>query len=373
MVKRVNNLTAEQQSRMAGWAKRWIDIGLSCEPADWPLAEEGVRGCYAAAKLTPPRVIIHVGSPLVAVMAGSIADSLLRREDNPVRSAVRSEVGSAVRSAVRSEVGSAVGSAVDSAVYSAVDSEIYSAVRSEVRSAVDSAVRSAVGSAWHNYRGGNLWAAWYAGVSFYRDICGLESETLKAFAEEEKIVLSAGWTWLGESVCMISDRPAQISRDDRGRLHATAGPAIAWRDGWSLYFWHGTRVPAKIIEQPGNITAAEINGEHNVEVRRCMIDRIGSGRYIQLMNGEVLDNSRWGILYRCRRPGDSDMLIVEVTDAAPGENGEAKKAWLRVHPENRILNPDSTLGEPQALTALAAVAAGYGMTAAQYEKLAVRT
>ena len=81
---------------------------------------------------------------------------------------------------------------------------------------------------------------------------------------------------------MVCDRPALIQREQmaqRGwgshRLHCADGPAIAWRDGYALYFWHGVRVPQDVIEQPELITAQRILGETNAEIRRVMLERMG--------------------------------------------------------------------------------------------------
>jgi phage baseplate assembly protein W len=152
--KRVDKLTEKERAQMAGWAEKWIAIGLSTEPADRPLFDAGVRACYRHSGLAEPKLVVWCPNPLVVALAGPIAHAILAQRENPdsavdsaVRSAVRSAVDSAVRSAVRSAVDSAVGSAVGSAVRSAVGSAVRSAVDSAVGSAVGSAVRSAVGSA----------------------------------------------------------------------------------------------------------------------------------------------------------------------------------------------------------------------------------
>ena len=165
-MKKITKLTAEQTAAMPAQVKKWVGIGLSCEPIDVEKSKDAIRKCYEFAGLNPDVPYIKVTSPLVLAVAGPIADFIIcnnilggsdRRTavdsavDSAVRSAVRSAVDSAVRSAVDSAVGSAVDSAVRSAVrsavYSAVDSAVYSAVYSAVDSAVDSAVGSVVGSA----------------------------------------------------------------------------------------------------------------------------------------------------------------------------------------------------------------------------------
>jgi len=83
-----------------------------------------------------------------------------------------------------------------------------------------------------------------------------------------------------------------IRRDLSGRLHCTHGPAIAWRDGWSLYFWHGLRVTAEIIERTAFDPAA-VEAQPNAELRRVMLEREYGGRsgfelYLEVRHARVV-------------------------------------------------------------------------------------
>ncbi|MEK6935620.1 MAG: hypothetical protein AABW67_02450, partial [Nanoarchaeota archaeon] len=118
-MKIITKLTKKQEAQMNNWAKKWIEIGLSTEEANWENFNKGVRSCYNLAGLNPNIPIIKVQSPIVGALASSVIRYLLFKNhhvDSAVYSAVRSVVNSAVDSAVRSVVGSAVYSAVRSVV-----------------------------------------------------------------------------------------------------------------------------------------------------------------------------------------------------------------------------------------------------------------
>ena len=70
-----------------------------------------------------------------------------------------------------------------------------------------------------------------------------------------------------------------------GRLHREDGPAIDLGIGERYFYWRGIEVPDWIIERPGDITAAAIRKEANAEVRRCMLERFGFGRYLREFGG----------------------------------------------------------------------------------------
>ena len=46
-----------------------------------------------------------------------------------------------------------------------------------------------------------------------------------------ELARSAGPWWALDGLAIVSERPSEIHLDDRGRLHGTDGPAVAWADG----------------------------------------------------------------------------------------------------------------------------------------------
>jgi hypothetical protein len=86
------------------------------------------------------------------------------------------------------------------------------------------------------------------------------------------LVRSCGRWWPREGTCVIAEPPLVVRTEPGTRLHDTDGPAILFPDGWSVHSWHGTRVPAWVIEEP---TVELIAAERNVEVRRCAIEHLG--------------------------------------------------------------------------------------------------
>jgi hypothetical protein len=191
-----------------------------------------------------------------------------------------------------------------------------------------------------------------------------ECERLSGLVE---IARSCGWWWPYTGVAILTDRPCHLSRDDQGRLHDPLDAAIKYRDGWGVYAWHGVRVPAHVITDPGSITVAQIQSEPNAEVRRVMLERYGVDKYAKDAGLHVVDRSDFGTLYR-EAGGNDPITVVQVTNSTPEPDGTYKDYWLNVHPDLCPLpdGDDSELGEPQSLTALNAVASTFGLTGAEY-------
>jgi hypothetical protein len=94
-----------------------------------------------------------------------------------------------------------------------------------------------------------------------------------------QVAQNAGWWWPYQGAVVLSARPTAVHLDKQGRLHCETGPAIVYPDGWGVYAWHGTRVPADLIEKVWGL--GEIFAEPNSEIRRCAIEKIGWDAFIE--------------------------------------------------------------------------------------------
>ena len=222
---------------------------------------------------------------------------------------------------------------------------------------------------WSNYLGGQFWAAWPSYTSYFREVAGLELEGdlwERAIAYEQTSA-SAGWWFPHKRFVMVSDRPASISYEGSpagNRLHNEHGPAIAWRDGYALYFVHGTRVPGWIIEEPSKVTPEAIMAETNTEVRRVMVERYGWDRFASVAQLRLVDEqpdpANPG--YSLRLFDLPDRLLAGVPvrllvchNASPERDGRRKVYGLTV--------------EARHTDAVAAAASMWGVDPADYRQL----
>jgi hypothetical protein len=155
---------------------------------------------------------------------------------------------------------------------------------------------------------------------------------IKRFAEIEAPFVDAWeaglWIyWITPKQIIACPRPALHL--DGLRIHRADGPAMYWDspNGARFWFWQGVRVAQHVIEAPEKITVAEIDAEANVEVRRVLVERYGSSRF--LLDGGAKEVSRdgRGILYRRDLPGDEQLVMVRVQDSTDG-----REYFLRVPP-----------------------------------------
>lgn len=228
---KITELTPEQEAKFPAYVDEWLRVGLSTEPMDRPTAAAAVREIYRLIdRPCPP--IAYAQSPLSEVCVGAILAN------------------------------------------GKVEDSVWASVH-------DSVIRSGIGNA----RLGCHWSAgWVAFASFFRDECGLHLPTLRL---EESLARSCGRVWWHSDICVISDRPSVIKLDDRGVMHCEDGPAIAYRDGFCVYGWHGTRVPEEWITKGPDL--ADAIRHDNLEQRRCAAEILGWSRVLDELGATTID------------------------------------------------------------------------------------
>jgi hypothetical protein len=313
-------------------ARAWLDHALCTDPADRHVAEEIITEFYRRLNRPPP-TFVWVGSPAAAVRLlppSSLSGLVSRNAENELAS-----LASATRR-TRS---------TSSPQHRTVES-IAGMIRAEVRTTVE--------------RLGLHWA-------------GQLDDAVPDLSEQNPWVTlarSCGWWWPRDHLCVLSERMSALHTepipDGGGQLrpHSNEGPAIEYSDGWTVHAWHGTRVPSWVIEAP---TIDRIGAESNVEVRRCAIERIGWGAFIDRAGlrlvSQAADPGNPGaelLLYDLpyQRWGTPTRLLLAINGSVE-RDGTRRRYGLRVPP---------WFDDP-----LDAAGWTYGLTGIQYARLQRRT
>lgn len=158
-------------------------------------------------------------------------------------------------------------------------------------------------------------------------------------AEFVALTNSCGWYWTFDKVCVLTERPTEFHTEQVNReltneyqLHNEIGPAISYRDGWSIYAWHGVTVPDYVILDPGSISLKSIQRQRNIELRRILLERYGFERFIMDSGAIPVDADRFGTLYKIEMENDEPLTLVSVMNSTLEIGGERKRYLLRVPP-----------------------------------------
>lgn len=365
----IDTLTPAQVDRMAEYRDKWIQIGLCTEPANRPLAEEGIRQMYAIANLPTPR-IMWCTSPIANILTQTIM--IILREcptsalKDTVRDSVRDSVGqnvqdsvhNIVRTSVRNNVRDSVRGSAWRSVLSNVQDSVWRSVRQNVQDSVQDTVRVSVrDSAWthtgartRNSVGESVWdrvlttighsvfaavrdgawdhvkdsvkdsvndgvwnsgygqhdAHWLAFYDYFHDVCGLKTRTHPL----QGLWLQAqhaGWYLPCHNICWVAERHTTLHRNARGQLHCLDGLACGYPDGWGVYALNGVRMDEWMVMTPvAQLSADQVFQVSNVDQRRELIRRIGIERFVRMCAATVLERS-----------GDYELLKVPLSSDIP--------------------------------------------------------
>ena len=253
---------------------------------------------------------------------------------------------------VRDQVGDQVWDQVRNQVGDQVRAQVWDQVGDQVRAQVWDQVGSQVG----NWMSGLFWGQHEAGwLSFYDYFRQQGLVCCDRMAGLIGVSQSCGWAWMYTGAAIYTERPNVLSRDEQGRLHSESGLAIGYPDGWGIYAIHGVRLTEQIVMHPETLTVEQIEAEQNSEVRRVMMDRFGTERFVRESGAERIHMDDFGILYRKLVSGDEAVVMVQVINSTSESDGSYKDYWLRVPPHMQ--------------TAHQAVAWTFGMTAEDYAPL----
>lgn len=315
-------LTADEELAMAAHTAIWIKRAMRTDPIEPEKIIPAIEGLYAAAGLKKPRVVI-VPSPLVMAFAYGAAAAIWHR-----------------RSATLSATLSATDIATDGATDIATLSATHIFDNGAAQACFDMAGKFGLDCAarWaNNYQGGNMWAAWDCYLTAARDILGLRLLPHAAYAHWENAAIHGGFRVMHPEFCMVCDFPEFIKTDNQNEPHCETGPSHRWRDGWSLYHWHGVAVPAEWIEKPTALTPQTALGQQDTALRIAAMQIIGWPRMIEQLSAKVVNRHPEGLL-------GGELLAVSKSLFNPDERGTMK--FLRAEcPRNGIICfrvPDET-------------------------------
>jgi len=202
---------------------------FNAKPIDKEKAENGVIGAYKAVNIDPPEVIEWVKSPTQLV-----------------KLAAQWEKGQMP--------------------YAYGDTRLPEVTFDEIKPYADSI-----------YSVNNIYGSEYSSFClFFQDtLSDSEVNSLQAIFD---VLSNAHWWQPFETACILCERPIICERDSLARLHCEDGPAIAYLDGYKLYFWHGVPLPRWVYEEPEKFTIEAILKEEQDKVRKAMIEKYGENR-----------------------------------------------------------------------------------------------
>ena len=136
----------------------------------------------------------------------------------------------------------------------------------------------------------NSWNSSAAFVDFCVSVLNCQVDETK-WSLFQSLIKQCYWMFPLENICFVCDRPNIIAFDNQKRFHGENLPAIQYRDGSSIYAYHGVILPEKYGKlQPNQWRAQWLLEENNAELKRVLIQQIGYTKICQELQATELDN-----------------------------------------------------------------------------------
>jgi hypothetical protein len=266
---KIISLTPDQVAELPIFREQWRERCLRLQWASDDAIRVSVEHLYVAAGLNKPLVMIF-DSPLFclwtrAILKGQLGGQLEGQLWDQLGGQLEGQLWGQLGGQLRDQLGGQLrgqlwGQLEDQGIHQA----LWFAGGSE-----GSWVALYVFASWIGVRFTEGQRAWLTAWSDYACTCG----PLYAY----------------EGLALVSRRPTALEFDDQQRLHCETAPAMSFGASTEIYAWHGTRIPARWVNDRSNLMAADVMSEANVEVRRAGIEMLGWKAIIDQLGGKVIE------------------------------------------------------------------------------------
>ena len=286
----INELTPEQNSMLPKYHDKWFEIGMNTDPINLEDATRAVNLMYECAGLSHPKTVIHLPSPLAVT------------KERKVGKSVYYEIISVSGSQIWKQINKEVWKHLHDHLVDPINSEILRQNRYHI---IDQLWDQTGNFYTYNVFSGSHESKWFAFLEFLHDNFNL-ADKAKGLIETSKC---AGWVWPFENMAIITDRP-EVCHVENGLLHCDSGPAIIYRDGFSVFAFNGVRLPREWVEQKNTIDPLTILQVENADQRAAGLALIGWDRALKHLNHAVIEDTN--------NPAHGQLLEIHLPEVGSG-------------------------------------------------------
>lgn len=395
MSKKIEKLTPEQEAYLPIFRQEYLRRACGGDRIDRPSLELALSDAYACIGKPSPKLLIF-DSPAACLLAIKIfevgTDKILGGQiDGQFWDHLGGQLYNRLRNQIRDQLWDQIGSQIGDQIWGQLRGHLEDHLRDHLRDHLGVHLRGQIWDhlgdqlgvqlwgqlrnqlidqkIWNpNFLWGsqdNYWIAWakfgeYIGVKFTLD----QSHKLDVM---DRIGNQCEWWWPFENIVIACERPLFVKWDDASRLHSESGPAVKYADGYAIYAWHGTRVPANWIENKSSIDPIDVLKSENVEQRAAGMSILGPLMLPALFKqklAKIIDDS-----------GSTDIgQLVDIT--LPGLPQSGRYLYAKCPRNGEIMEGVPHISDIDGLpinTAIAAQAWRVGDPQAEYQHPPLRT
>ena len=276
----IAKLTESQWQLMRDYRTEWQSYLRNGLEGDQQQAEESIAYFYQCVNKPRP-VIWWCDSPLQTCLWPILLKNILCLNGD--------QLGGQLWGQLRGQLGGQLGDQLGGQLRGQLRGQLGDQLWGQLRGQLGDQLRGH----WHYGLCDGGWIAFY---QFMTKIGVIYSEPCQRLLNAHvQISRNALWMRSFSRISFVSKLPTIIEGQNiEGRwvLHASSGPAIQFRDGYSLWALHGVRVPQALVETPSEQLNVQnwIVQESNAEIRREAVRKIGIERVCQQLKAKTIDS-----------------------------------------------------------------------------------
>ena len=146
---------------------------------------------------------------------------------------------------------------------------------------------------------------------------------------------------LYENIAVFCEFPRVSLVNAEGNSHSVEYHAVHWADGFKVHALDGIHAPDWAFD-PNSFTARNVRKVNNIELRRRLIAKLGSGRYVEDLGGVEVDVTHKShpvlglrearLLYLPESGNQEEMYVVEVVNSTPEPDGSYNLYHMTIDP-----------------------------------------
>ena len=326
-MEKIETLTKEQEEKIPIYLQKYYDRVYKGLKIDKSKAEKSIKNIYTNAGYKEP-IIWYCQSPWQAqIVINLLKESNLGSNiESNLRSNLGSNLESNLKSNLRYNLAFNLWSNLESNLRSNLEFNLRSNLDSNLRSNIESNLESNLKSNLKSNLRSNIGNFKWEQFSYYGNISDHGWTCFYDFINHELIPKYKNkiWdNWLNlidsniydmiqmDGLCIVVEMPTKVSVNENRRLHSPDSLAVEFSDGYTVYAWNGIILDEKYILQKDSITKEDITKETNAEKRRCLQEILGSKKYAELLNIEIIDEDidQYGYSIKLWRTKEPDTLI----------------------------------------------------------------
>ncbi len=249
---KLEKLTSEQKALISVYQQKWRNIALSTEPINRPKASEAIKAAYTLIGEKEPEILFFDSPYLASKELEDLSFTQLDNDDLIYKLRV---------------------------IPSRCDEELFGQLQEMHRLLEDGLQEKLYADGVYvpdefqvGYRQPDLACTECSWLDFYISELKIEHDPI-LWEVYQGVIKHCGWICTYQEVCLICERPTKLSFDNQQRLHREGSPAIQYADCFSLYAYHGIRLPEKYGQLPPHQWCSQwLLSETNAELRRVLIE-----------------------------------------------------------------------------------------------------